>query len=100
MQRSEMVINFIGAGEHGRWECEIHFLGGLKIDHQLILGRRLHGHLGWLLALEDAIDIFGRVPERIQQINPIGHQAAAGDERAFVVPTPVMLDFAAAQIDL
>src|SRR5262245_20835000 len=47
--------HFIGASEHDRWECETHCLGGLKINHQLILGRRLHGHLGWLLALEDAI---------------------------------------------
>src|SRR5262245_43527055 len=53
-----LIDDFIGAGEHSRWECETHFLGGLKINHQLILGRRLHGHLGWLLALEDAIDIF------------------------------------------
>ena len=37
-------------------------------------GRSVASHL------EDAIDIFGRAPERIQQINPIGHQAGAGDE--------------------
>ena len=32
-------------------------LGGLEIDDQLVLGRRLHRQVGGLLALEDAIDI-------------------------------------------
>jgi hypothetical protein len=29
------------------------------IDDQLILGRRLHRKIGWLLSLEDAINIAG-----------------------------------------
>jgi hypothetical protein len=30
-------------------------LGGLEVDGKLILRRRLHRHVGWLLALEDAV---------------------------------------------
>jgi hypothetical protein len=37
-------------------------LGGLEIDHQLVLGRSLHRQFGRLLALQDAIDIAGRKP--------------------------------------
>ena len=32
-------------------------LGGLEVDDQLELGRLLHRQVGWLLALEDTIDI-------------------------------------------
>ena len=35
-------------------------LGGLEIDHQLVLGRSLDRQIGRLLALEDAIDVSGR----------------------------------------
>jgi hypothetical protein len=31
--------------------------GGLEVDDQFVLGRRLDWQVGWLLALEDAIDI-------------------------------------------
>ena len=32
-------------------------LGGPEVDHQFVLGRRLHRQIGRLLALEDAVDI-------------------------------------------
>src|SRR5215831_11753240 len=77
--------HFIGTGEHSRWECETHFLGGLKINHQLILGRRLHGHLGWLLALENAINIVSRLPVLIEEVGSIRDQPPSGSEGALVV---------------
>ena len=58
---------------------------GLEIDHQLVLGRRLHRQVGWLLALEDAIDVAGRAPVLVDNIRPVGDQAAAGDEETFAV---------------
>ena len=35
-------------------------LGGFEIDEKLVLGRRLHGKVSDLLALEDAITIQNR----------------------------------------
>jgi hypothetical protein len=35
-------------------------LGGLEVDHQLELCRRLHWQIGRLLASEDAVNIAGR----------------------------------------
>ena len=48
--------------------------------HQLVLGRRLHRQVGRLLALEDAIDVAGRAPVLVDEIRPVGDQAAGGDE--------------------
>ena len=41
-------------------------LGGLEVDHQFVLGRRLHRQVGWLLALEDAVDVAGRASELVE----------------------------------
>ena len=77
--------HFVGAADHRLWHGNAERLGGLEVDDQLIPGRRLDRKVGGLLAFEDAIDVFGRAPERIHQITPIGHQAAACDERALEV---------------
>jgi hypothetical protein len=47
--------DLVGAGKYCRRNFEAHYLGGFKIDHQLVFGRRLHRQVGWLLALEDAV---------------------------------------------
>jgi hypothetical protein len=38
-------------------------LCGLEVDHQFVLGRRLHRQIGRLLALENAIDVSRRNPK-------------------------------------
>ena len=60
-------------------------LGGLEVDDQLVLGRRLHRQVGRLFAFQNAIDVAGRAPVLVDVISPIGDQAAGGDEEAFVV---------------
>ena len=57
-------------------------LAVLRLIDQLVLGRRLHRQVGRLLALEDAIDVAGRAPVLVDQVGPIGDQAAGCDEVA------------------
>src|SRR5450432_1335437 len=56
---SGLFDDLVGPSEQCRRHGEAHRLGGLEIDDQLILGRRLHRKIGGLLALEDAIDVSG-----------------------------------------
>src|SRR4029078_4906471 len=74
--------HLVGSGEHRRWNCEAKRLGGLEIDYQLVLGRRLHRKIGWLLTPEDAIDIASRGPELATKISPGGAQAGRGRAEA------------------
>ena len=53
-------------------------LGRLEVDDKLILRGRLHRHVGWLLAFEDAVDLASRAPVRVDPIRPVGQQAAGG----------------------
>jgi len=39
------------ACEEGDGHGEAEGLGGLEVDHELIIGRRLHWQIGWLLTL-------------------------------------------------
>ena len=49
--------------------------GGLEIDRQLVLDRRLHRQVGGLLALEDAINVPGRASVLVDQVRPVGDEA-------------------------
>jgi hypothetical protein len=64
-----------------RWHVEAQRLGGLEVDDKLILRWRLHRHIGWLLALEDAIDVAGRATELIEEVASIADQAIGPKRR-------------------
>ena len=68
---SALFDHLVGAGKQGWWHGKAKRLGGLETDHQLVLGRRLHRHIGWFLALEDAIDVTGCAPVLLDHIGAI-----------------------------
>src|SRR5262245_33808601 len=72
---SRLLDHLIGCGEQRLRNGQTKRLCGLEIDNQLILGRCLHRHVGWLLALEDAIDIPRGTPDGIVRIRPVRNQA-------------------------
>ena len=49
--------HLVGAGEDRLRNRKPKRLGGLEVDNQFVLGRRLHRQVGRLFAFEDAIDI-------------------------------------------
>src|SRR6266496_3197925 len=63
--------HLVGANEYCRRHVEAERLGGLEVDHQLELDRRLHGKIGGFLALEDAINVGCRSTEEVKGIHAI-----------------------------
>src|SRR5215470_18580737 len=74
----DLLDHLVSAGEQRRWDFDADRPRGLQIDHQLVLGWRLHRKVGRLLTLKNAIHIASCAPELVNRIRPIGEQAADG----------------------
>ena len=80
MQKTAPLFDdLVGGSEQIGRHAEAERLGGLEIDGKLELRRQLHGQVGRLLALEDAIDMGCRAPEEIGVVDSIGGQAVRRD---------------------
>ena len=76
-KRTSLFDHLIGSRKQFVWDGECERLGGLEIDDQLILCRYLHGEIGRLLALEDAVDISCRQAKLFAANVTIRDQAAS-----------------------
>src|SRR5579863_9949251 len=74
-KRQALFDHFVRAGENGRRDVKTELLRGPEVDHQLVLGWRLHRQICGLLALEDAIDVTGRAPVLVDRIWPVRGEA-------------------------
>ena len=57
----QLVGELLETHRHIEAQC----LGGREVDDQLVLGRRLHRHVSRVFALQDAVDVAGCAPVRI-----------------------------------
>jgi len=65
-------------------------LGGLEIDHQLVLGWCLYRQVSGFLTFKDAIDVAGGAPVLFDNVVPIGDQVAF----RFAERVPTLADIA------
>src|SRR5277367_3900148 len=74
-KRLALFDHFVRAGEKGCRDVKTELLRRPEVDHQFVLGWRLHRQIGGLLALEDAIDVTGRAPVLVFRIRPVRGEA-------------------------
>src|SRR5437879_6371484 len=74
--KAPLFDHLVGARQQRCRHFEAERLGGLEIDHQLVFCRGLHGKVGSLFALEDAIDVAGGAAELIEEIHSIADETA------------------------
>jgi hypothetical protein len=72
--------HLVGAGEQRREHVKTKCLRAFQIDYQLVFGGPLHGKVGRLLTLENAVDVISCVYGLTDDFRSIRDQAADGNE--------------------
>src|SRR5262249_52843262 len=67
--------HLVGAGEQRRRRLDAEGLRSFEIDDKLVLCRRLHRQIGWLLALEDAVHVSGGETKLLNTVGTVGNEA-------------------------
>src|SRR6266702_6596907 len=70
MRRSLLLDDLIRPSQERLWDRQPERLGRLEVDHQLDLGRLLHGQVARLGTLEDAVHVGGSAPVQILRGRP------------------------------
>jgi hypothetical protein len=73
--------HLVGAADQRQRNGKAEGLGSLQVDDQLDFGGLLYRQIGRLLALEDAVDVAGRVPQTR------GYRYAVANDRVLLVGT-------------
>jgi hypothetical protein len=76
---NQLVGALLKRRRYAQPEC----LRGFKIDHQFVLGRRLHRKISGLFALKDTVDVIGRAAVLVDEIRPIGSPCRNAATRSF-----------------
>src|SRR5262245_26093931 len=74
-QKGSLFDHLVGGGQQRGRNGEAERLCSLEIDNEFVLGRRLHRHVGWLLTLQDAIDISSSSLDRLPRIGTVTNEA-------------------------
>src|SRR5689334_9828697 len=74
--------HLVGGRQEAPRHIEAERLGGLHIDDELILGRRLNRKVSWLLAFEDAVKVACRAYVGVDSRRPVGEETATIGEIA------------------
>ena len=69
-QKESLFDHFVGGLLKMHRHVETQSFGRLEIDDGFVFGRHLHRQIGGLLALEDAIDVAGRLSVLVTKSGP------------------------------
>ena len=82
---SKLLDRLIRTREQGRRDGETERLRGFEVDNELVLGRRLHRKIGWLLSLENSIHVASRLPVLLDEVRSVSNEAAGRNDVAIGV---------------
>jgi hypothetical protein len=74
---ASLFDHFVSAGDQCGRNLKAERLCGFEIDCKLVFCRGLHRQVGWLLALQNAIDVSSGAAILIEVVRPIADQAAS-----------------------